>query len=117
MSEYAIAYPTRAPANPYILENVFATMMFGDLIAYCAREARQICYKCFDDLKLNYIKSNTNFILFNVDKIGAEFSKKMQAQNIYVQYRDHFGGKWCRVSMGTIEEMQSFCSALKSIAG
>jgi histidinol-phosphate/aromatic aminotransferase/cobyric acid decarboxylase-like protein len=42
---------------------------------------------------------------------------KMQAKNIYVQYRNHFGGKWCRVSMGTIEEMQAFSSALKSIAG
>jgi histidinol-phosphate/aromatic aminotransferase/cobyric acid decarboxylase-like protein len=40
----------------------------------------------------------------------------MQAKNIYVQFREHFGGKWCRVSMGTIEEMQQFCSALKEIA-
>jgi len=82
-----------------------------------AAQARQICYKCFDDLNLDYIKSSTNFILFNVDKIGADFSKKMQAQNIYVQYRKHFSGNWCRVSMGTIEEMQTFCSALKSIVG
>jgi hypothetical protein len=40
----------------------------------------------------------------------------MQAKNIFVQYRDHFGGKWCRVSMGTIDEMQTFCAALKEIA-
>jgi histidinol-phosphate aminotransferase len=54
--------------------------------------------------------------LFNIGKIGSDFSQKMQAKNIFVQYRDHFGGKWCRVSMGTIDEMKTFCSALKEIA-
>jgi histidinol-phosphate aminotransferase len=79
-------------------------------------QAREICYKTFKELSLEYIPSHTNFILFNIGKIGADFSKKMQAKNIFVQYRDHFGGKWCRVSMGTIDEMKTFCSALKEIA-
>ncbi len=79
-------------------------------------QARQMCYDCFKQLTLDYIPSHTSFILFNIDKIGADFSQKMQAKNIFVQYRDHFGGKWCRVSMGTIEEMKTFCAALKDIA-
>ena len=80
-------------------------------------QSRQLCYDCFKQLSLEYIPSHTNFILFNIGKIGTDFSQKMQAKNIFVQYRDHFGGKWCRVSMGTIDEMKTFCSALKSIAG
>jgi len=80
------------------------------------RQAREMCYDCFKQLSLDYIPSYTSFILFNIDKIGSDFSKKMQAKNIFVQYREHFGGKWCRVSMGTLEEMQQFCSALKEIA-
>jgi histidinol-phosphate aminotransferase len=79
-------------------------------------QARDICYKTFKELSLEYIPSHTNFILFNIGKIGTDFSQKMQAKNIFVQYRDHFGGKWCRVSMGTIEEMKSFCAAIKEIA-
>jgi hypothetical protein len=39
----------------------------------------------------------------------------MQAKNIFVQFRDHFGGKWCRVSMGTIDEMKAFCTAIKKL--
>lgn len=78
--------------------------------------AREMCYSAFKELKLDYIPSNTNFILFDINKIGSSYSKKMQAKNIFVQYRDHFGGKWCRVSMGTLEEMNSFCTALKEIA-
>jgi len=82
-----------------------------------ARAAREMCYDCFKKLSLNYIPSSTNFILFNIDKIKGDFTGLMQAKNIYVQFREHFGGKWCRVSMGTIEEMQQFCNALKEIAG
>jgi len=81
------------------------------------KESRELCYKAFKDLSLEYIPSSTNFILFNIDKINGDLTKQMQAKNIFLQYRNHFGGKWCRVSMGTIEEMQAFCSALKSIAG
>ena len=80
-------------------------------------QAKEMCYKTFKELSLEYIPSSTNFILFNIDKIGAAFTQKMQAQDIFVQYRQHFGGNWCRVSMGTIEEMQAFCYTLKSIFG
>ena len=80
-------------------------------------QSRDICYKTFKELSLEFIPSHTNFILFNIGKIGPGFSQKMQDKNIFVQYRDHFGGKWCRVSMGTIDEMKTFCSALKSITG
>ena len=81
-----------------------------------AELARSICYEAFQQLHLDYIPSSTNFILFNIDKIKGDFTALMQAQNIFVQFREHFGGKWCRVSMGTIEEMQLFVSALKEIA-
>jgi len=80
-----------------------------------AKSARETCYDCFKKLSLEYIPSSTNFILFNIDKIKGDFTGLMQAKNIYVQFREHFGGKWCRVSMGTTEEMQQFCAAMKEI--
>ena len=95
-----------------------AALKDQDFVKYCrqkTKQAREMCYDCFKQLSLDYIPSHTSFILFHIDKIGTGFSDKMQAKNIFVQYRDHFGGKWCRVSMGTIEEMQQFCTALKNI--
>jgi histidinol-phosphate aminotransferase len=91
-----------------------------DFVKDCAAKtakAREMCYSCFKELGFEYIPSNTSFILFNIEKIKGDYPAQMQAKNIFVQYRNHFGGKWCRVSMGTLEEMQEFCSALKSIAG
>ena len=90
-----------------------------DFVKQCrekAKAAREMCYDCFKKPSLDYIPSTTNFILFNIDKIKGDFTNSMQTKNIYVQFREHFGGKWCRVSMGTVEEMQQFCTALKEIA-
>lgn len=89
---------------------------FVKLCRQKAKEAREMCYDCFKTLSLEYIPSSANFILFNIDRIKGDFTGLLQAKNIYVQFRQHFGGKWCRVSMGTIEEMQQFCAALKEIA-
>jgi len=78
--------------------------------------SRELCYKTFKELSLEYIPSHTNFILFNIDKITGDFTKRMAEKNIFVQFRNHFGGKWCRVSMGTNDEMKTFCAVLKEIA-
>lgn len=80
------------------------------------KAAREMCYKLFSEMKLEYISSAASFILFNINSIGGRYAKEMQSKNIYVQYRDFWNGKWSRVSMGTLEEVKMFCDALKSIA-
>ena len=77
---------------------------------------KDLCYATFNKLSLEYIRSRTNFILFNIDKIKSDFIQEMQSRNIYVQFRNHFGGKWCRVTVGTADEMQTFLHALEDIA-
>jgi histidinol-phosphate aminotransferase len=80
------------------------------------KASREICYAAFKELSLEYLPSFTNFILFNIDKLKGDFTRQMQEKGIYVQFREHFGGKWCRVSIGTKEEMEAFVKALKEIA-
>ena len=127
---YAVAHPdiinTLGGYQPWpdsavsVVSAVAATASLDDkaFVHSCkenATKAREICYAAFTERKLEYIPSQTNFILFNIDAIKKDFIKEMEAQNIYVQFRPHFGGKWCRVSMGTVEEMQQFCAVLKTI--
>ncbi len=91
-----------------------------DFIKDCKQKNEQtkdICYAAFKELQLDYIPSSANFILFNIDKLKVDLAKEMQGKNIYVQHREHFGERWCRVTMGTEEEMQQFVKALKEIAG
>lgn len=114
-------YQPWADASISVVSAVAAIASLDDLqfVQSCkdnAAKAREICYTAFKNIKADYIPSQTNFILFNIDKIKGDFIKQMQAKNIYVQFREHFGGKWCRVSMGTIEEMKQFSLALNEIA-
>lgn len=127
---YAIAHPdtirslskyqpwTDAGVSMVSCNAAMASLDDKEFVNQCrqkAKEAREMCYDCFKKLSLEYIPSSTNFILFNIDKIKGNFSSLMQTKNIFVQFREHFGGRWCRVSMGTTEEMQQFCNALKEI--
>lgn len=128
---YAIAHPqtikTLSTYQPWPDSNVSAVSAaaaiasLGDqaFVQDCiekTNKAKQICFDTFQKLGLDYITSFTNFILFNIDKIADKFSEGMKDKNIQVQFREHYGGKWCRVTMGTIEEMYAFTNALKEIA-
>jgi histidinol-phosphate aminotransferase len=89
-----------------------------EFVKYCAaktKEAREKVYATLKDLKLEYIPSYTSFMMFNIDPIKCNYEDAMRKKNIMVQHRNHFGGKWCRVSMGTIEEMDLFCKSLREI--
>ncbi|HVZ56038.1 MAG TPA: histidinol-phosphate transaminase [Chitinophagaceae bacterium] len=76
---------------------------------------RNMCYTAFDRLKLEYIPSSTNFILFRIDKLQGDLTSMLKQRNILVQRREHFGGVWCRVSMGTVDEMLQFTQAVEEI--
>ena len=81
------------------------------------QRAKALCYVLFRQLGLEYIPSAANFILLNIDKVKDKFMQGMQQRNIQVKHRDAYGAKWCRVTMGTPEEMESFAAALKEITG
>jgi histidinol-phosphate aminotransferase len=76
---------------------------------------RESCYQTFKKLGIDFIPSQTSFILFNLATLKGDLSAHMKVKGLAVQYRDHFGGKWCRVSMGTEAEMKQFCDAMKTI--
>ena len=67
--------------------------------------------------KLDYIvyPSYTNFAFFQPGKYSGNLSSAMLKKNIIVRTNDYPDGKWCRVSIGTLEEMQYFISSVKSI--
>jgi histidinol-phosphate aminotransferase len=108
--DVSISQVTAAAASASLKDNAFVTD--------CKKKnalARDKCYSTFGALGLDYIPSETNFILFNIDRIKADLPREMEVHGIGVQYRNHFGGKWCRVSMGTLEETDRFCTALHAI--
>jgi histidinol-phosphate aminotransferase len=62
------------------------------------------------------VPSFTNFIIFPIQWEGKAYLKKMYDQGVGVRAFNIADKDWCRVSMGTMDEMKTFISALKSIS-
>lgn len=76
-------------------------------------QAKAYCFTEFDSMGLEYIPSETNFFMVDVGD-GATVRSKLSEAGIYV--RVGWGmPNHIRVSTGTMEEMESFISALAEI--
>jgi len=79
-------------------------------------EARSYLYRVLEDLGYQYIPSHTNFVFFNLGKEVEPFREAMQKRGILVGRAFPPLTKWCRVSMGTMEEVKLFAAALRETA-
>ena len=60
---------------------------------------------------IRYIPSYTNFIFFELKDYKGDFAQEMMKKNIALRAGNYSDGKWCRVSVGTMEEMKQFKKA------
>jgi histidinol-phosphate aminotransferase len=63
-------------------------------------------------LGLSFIPSQTNFVLFQVDRDAKQLAEKFERQHILIRPFSFHGHHWIRVSIGTRTELQAFVSAL-----
>ncbi len=75
--------------------------------------ARDYTLKSLREMKLNPITSYTNFILFPLGNYDGNFADFMMTKNIHLRSNTYLGEKWCRVSVGTMDEMQQFIKVMK----
>lgn len=62
-----------------------------------------------------FLPSQTNFIIFEIDMEGKEFLKQIYSKQVGVRAFKFWDKNWCRVSMGTMEEMKLFTAAMDEI--
>jgi histidinol-phosphate aminotransferase len=67
---------------------------------------------------IEFIPSSTNFIFYPVKKYTGNYAGDIfDKHKILLRSNNYSDGQWARVSVGTMEEMEIFCSTLKSFAG
>ncbi|AJR04223.1 pyridoxal phosphate-dependent aminotransferase [Siansivirga zeaxanthinifaciens] len=62
-----------------------------------------------------FLPSQTNFIIFEIPMDGKEFLDKIYEKQVAVRAFTFWDKNWCRVSMGTMEEMALFTMAMDEI--
>ncbi|MGF1559825.1 MAG: pyridoxal phosphate-dependent aminotransferase [Flavobacteriaceae bacterium] len=79
------------------------------------KACREYVYENLTRLDFEYIPSSTSFIIFPIEMEGKGFLEKMTALGVGVRAFDIMGKNWCRVSMGTMDEMKLFTAALEKV--
>jgi histidinol-phosphate aminotransferase len=74
---------------------------------YTLKELTKLNYRC--------IPSSTNFLFFNLKDYPGDFAQDMAKKNVLLRYNQYADGKWCRVSIGTMDEMQQFAKLMQRI--
>ncbi len=103
------------------LPSVHAAMASMDDVAFKNesrkrnKECREYVYENLNRLGFEYVPSSTSFILFPIAMDGKPFLEKMTAEGVGVRAFEIYGKNWCRVSMGTMEEMKLFTAALEKV--
>lgn len=64
----------------------------------------------------DYIPSHTNFVLFPIKMKGKDFLDAMTAKGVGVRAFEIQKKTWCRVSMGTMDEMKLFAESLQTLS-
>ena len=73
--------------------------------------SRKVITDYLDQRKFMYGKSLTNFVFFQAPKDGKTILKKMDEAGYLIRIWDYQQKEWCRVSIGTEDEMKGFVKA------
>jgi len=79
------------------------------------KEAKDYIYKTLDDLKLEYLRSHTNFVFFKSGRHIDGLMQAMKNENILIGRPFPPMYDWARISTGTMPEMEMFGAALKKV--
>lgn len=78
--------------------------------------SKEFLYSVLKKEGYSYIPSMTNFVMFPVNMESERFSEEMMKRSVGVRPWKFAGKEWCRVSIGTMEEMEMFAQAFKQIS-
>ena len=96
-------------------EKALEDQEFYDFSLNKIKQGRKLITDTLDELKLNYIPSNTNFVFFHSKKHIDVLGKQMLEKGVRIGRPFPPFYDWCRISVGTLPEVQAFTNALKEV--
>jgi len=81
-----------------------------------AMASKDFLYATLKKEGYDYIPSSANFVLFPIKMEGRQFSQEMGKRGVGIRTWNYNGKDYCRVSIGTMEEMQVFADAFKQLS-
>ena len=88
---------------------------FMKLVRTKNAEARAVLTNYLEQHKVAYGKSLTNFVFYPSPRDGKTILSKMEEKGYLMRIWDYQQREWCRVSIGTLEEMKGFVKAFDEV--
>lgn len=102
------------------LKGAIASFRDEEFLGECRKlnkESREFTSEQIHALGYQEIPSYTSFMIFPIRSAAESFSKSMLSHGVGIRMYSIDEAPWCRVSMGTMEEMNYFIEALKVTEG
>lgn len=77
--------------------------------------ARKVLTNYLDQKKISYGNSLTNVVLFPAPIDGKKILSQLDEKGFLIRIWDYQGKEWCRVSIGTADEMKNFVKAFEEV--
>jgi len=89
-----------------------------DRVRMLVREGKAFIYEGLDDMGLDYVKSDTNFILIDVRANGRDVFRKMLKEGVIIRDMGAYKlDNFIRVTVGTMAENRRFLDVLQKVLG
>lgn len=105
--EMTVSVPAASAAIAALEDHAFEAMSREKII-----DGRNLVANAFDQWGVRYLPSATNFIFFNNQKFSMEPQQAMEKEKILIRSYASVPG-WSRVSIGRVEEMETFVGAMR----
>ena len=78
--------------------------------------SKKFLYEVLEKEGYTYIPSAANFVMFPIKMDSNKFGLEMFKRGVAIRTWKFSGKEWCRISLGTMEEMQEFAKAFREIS-
>lgn len=78
-------------------------------------KCREYVCQRLGEMGFEYVPSHTSFLIFPIEMDGNAFLDKMTQLKVGVRAFEFMDKTWCRVSMGTMDEMKLFTAAINKV--
>jgi histidinol-phosphate aminotransferase len=110
----------RVPFNVSTISQMCASIALDDeshikYVTDSVHSTIDYMYKELNNMKLQFIKTEANFIMLNVGKNSKEVVYELLKKGYIVRDGFPLMDTWIRVSIGKREDMENFCKILKEV--
>lgn len=81
-----------------------------------AKESKEFLLGVLKQTNYEPLPSGANFVMFPIRMKGEDFVGRMMEQGVSIRQWKFDGQYWCRVSLGTLDQMKAFADGLKIIS-